>query len=111
MAEAGPTDAARYCRLCVWRRQHVPWLLHSDGIDIFFRLMTAPGTQPLRISDLNIEDVSAPGARIVLDDLHRKGPASISRDPKDGSEHVQATDLLRRLERCYVLTMDHLFQS
>ena len=104
----GPRD--NYRRLCVWRRQHVPWLLHSGGTDVFFRLMTASETQPLRISELNLETASGLGARVVIDELHRRGLASISTDPKDGSEHVEATDLLRRLARCYVQMMDHLLR-
>jgi hypothetical protein len=108
--EVGLNTAATndYRRLCIWRRQHVPWFLLAGGTAIFFRLMTAPVAQPLRVSDLNIEDVSAPDTRAVLDELHRKGLASISRDPKDGSERVEATDLMRRLARCYVQTMSHL---
>jgi hypothetical protein len=111
IAEVGLITAATndYRRLCIWRRQHVPWLLLAGGTAIFFRLMTAPVAQPLRVRDLNIDaGVSASEVRVVLDELHRKGLASISRDPKDGSEHVEATDLLRRLAGCYVQTMDQL---
>jgi hypothetical protein len=71
--------------------------------------MTAPVEQPLGIGELNIDGTgSALEVRAVLDELHRKGLASITRDPNDGSERVEATDLLRRLARCYVQTMDHL---
>lgn len=110
MAEAGPTVAADYRRLCVWRRQHAPWLLYSGGATIFFRLMTAPATQSLRVDDLcSGTTVSSPEVRAVIDDLHRKGLVSISSGSKgEPGEHVEATTLLRRLARCYVQTMNHL---
>lgn len=110
IADAGPTLAADYRRLCVWRRQHAPWLLYSGGTTIVFRLMTAPATQPLRVDDLcSGTAVSSPEARAVLDELHRKGLVSISSGSKgEPSEHVEATNLLRRLARCYVQTMNHL---
>ena len=87
MAEVGLiTDATNdYRRLCIWRQQHVPWLLLAGGTAIFFRLMTAPVTPPLRISDLNIAaGVSAPEVRAVIGELHRKGLVSISSHSRHG---------------------------
>lgn len=109
--EVGPivTAADNYCRLCIWRQQHTPWLLRTGGAAIFCRLMAA--TQPLCIRDLIIAvEVSASQAWAVLGELHRRGLVSISGNLKDGSEHVGATDLLRHLARCYVQTMDHLLK-
>jgi hypothetical protein len=100
--------AETYGQLRTWRLKYMPWLLEPGGAAIIFRLR-----------ERRMGARCAPATCIAEPGLHRlrcsrHSPNSGERGwlplcPEDGRRQlVEATDLLRRLARCYVQTMGHL---
>jgi hypothetical protein len=97
-----------YAEFSAWRQEHLPWMLEPGGPAIFFRLITIP--EATSTTDL-YRNAGAPALKLrkTLNELRRLGLVTVVVDPKDGRrELVEATDLFRRLARCYAQTMIQL---
>jgi hypothetical protein len=108
--DASVTAAEGYHRLCSWRQQHLPWLLYPGGVAVVFRLVGAPVGHPLHTRDLyRGAGASPPKVWKTIQELQRKGLVTVTVDGEDRRRpQVEATDLFRRLARCYVQTMLHI---
>jgi hypothetical protein len=103
--ESLPIGIEGYVRLGAWRRKHMPWLLEPGGPAIFFRLITAAEATPTTAL-FRSAGASPPKLRKILYELRRLGLVTVVADEKDRRrEAVEATDLFRRLARCYARTM------
>jgi DNA-binding MarR family transcriptional regulator len=94
-----------YAEFSAWRQEHLPWMLEPGGPAIFFRLITTP--EATATTDLyRNAGASVPKLRKTLNELRRLGLVTVVVDPKDGRrELVAATNLFRRLARCYAQAM------
>jgi DNA-binding MarR family transcriptional regulator len=98
-------DAEAYAEFSAWRREHLPWLLEPGGPAIFFRLIAAAEATPI-VDLYRNAGASVPRLRKTIDQLRRKGLVTVTTDAKDRRrELVEATDLFRRLARCYAQAM------
>jgi hypothetical protein len=98
-----------YAEFSAWRQEHLPWLLDPGGPAIFFRLIIT--AKPIPTVDLyRHAGASVPKLRKTLIELRRQGLVTLTVDVSDRRREVaQATDLLRRLARCYAQSMIQLF--